>query len=348
MEEIKLTHFSHGGGCGCKIAPQVLDVILKGNEAQNHFPNLIVGNSGRDDAAVIELNGQALISTVDFFAPIVDDPEEFGRIAAANALSDIYAMGGKPLLAIAILGWPVKKIAPELAGLVVKGAMSICSEAGIPLAGGHSIDSPEPIFGLSVNGIAPLTHIKKNNTAKAGDLLFLTKRLGTGVLGTAIKRGLITPEDHVAVVKSMCTLNKAGEQFGKLNYISAMTDVTGFGLLGHLVEMTEGSNLVAEIKFSEIPIFANVENYIKQMCFPDNTYKNWNAVENKVSGIEGTSFIMLCDPQTSGGLLVAVHPDHADEFIVEARNQGIPEELLHPIGKLNSVKEGESIRIKVS
>ena len=243
-DAIKLTQYSHGAGCGCKISPQVLDEILKSNLEIPDHKNLIVGNHSKDDAAVFNLgNGTALISTTDFFMPIVDDPFDFGRIAAANAISDVYAMGGKPIVAIAILGWPVNSLPAEIAQKVIEGGRSICMEAGIPLAGGHSIDSPEPIFGLAVNGIVDTNNIKQNNQAKAGDILFLTKPLGVGILTTAEKKGILLAGDEGIAAKQMMQLNKVGEALGKIDGVSALTDVTGFGLLGHLVEMAEGSEL---------------------------------------------------------------------------------------------------------
>ncbi|MBC7689304.1 MAG: selenide, water dikinase SelD, partial [Aquabacterium sp.] len=241
-DKIKLTQYSHGAGCGCKIAPKILDEILTSNFARPDNDKLIVGNHSKDDAAVYDLgNGTALISTTDFFMPIVDDPFEFGRIASANAISDVYAMGGKPILAIAILGWPINILPPAVAQRVIEGSRSICVEAGIPLAGGHSIDSPEPIFGLAVNGLVAVENIKQNNLAKQGDLLFLTKPLGVGILTTAEKKGLLLSQHIGVAAKQMMQLNKVGEALGKIKGVSAMTDVTGFGLLGHLVEMAEGS-----------------------------------------------------------------------------------------------------------
>ncbi|HEY6900184.1 MAG TPA: selenide, water dikinase SelD, partial [Puia sp.] len=232
---IKLTQYSHGAGCGCKISPAILDKILHTSNINTPDPRLLVGNDKRDDAAVLDLgNGTALISTTDFFMPIVDDAFDFGRIASANAISDVYAMGGKPVLAIAILGWPIDKLAPEVAQRVLEGSRAICAEAGITLAGGHSIDCPEPVFGLAVNGLVPLPHLKQNSTATAGCHLYLTKALGVGILSTAQKRGLLQPTDAAIALESMTRLNKLGSTFGELESVTAMTDVTGFGLLGHL------------------------------------------------------------------------------------------------------------------
>jgi len=255
----------------------VLDEILKSNIAVPNKEKLLVGNSSKDDAAVYELdNRMALISTTDFFMPIVDDPFDFGRVAAANSISDIYAMGGKPVLAIAILGWPVKTLSSELAQRVVDGGRTVCEEAGIPLAGGHSIDSPEPIFGLAVNGLVAIEHLKRNDTAREGDYLFLTKPLGVGILSTAQKRGLLKDEHRLRMIKQMTSLNKLGEELGKLDCVTAMTDVTGFGLLGHLIEMTEGSGLSAEISYSKVPFIESVREYVSQRISPDATSRNWS------------------------------------------------------------------------
>ena len=248
MENIKLTHYSHGAGCGCKIAPHVLEQILSSSFIAPANDKLIVGNSTNDDAAVYDLgNGQGLISTTDFFMPIVDDAFDFGKIASANSISDVYAMGGKPLMAIAILGWPINKLTTELAQKVIEGARTICAEAGIPLAGGHSIDSPEPIFGLAVTGMTELKNLKKNSTAKEGDLLYLTKKIGVGILTTAEKKGLLKEEHKGVAAKQMMQLNTFGQKAGQLNYVNAMTDVTGFGLLGHLIEMAEGAHLSVDL-----------------------------------------------------------------------------------------------------
>lgn len=324
MEEIKLTKFSHGAGCGCKIAPKVLDEILRSDVFIPAHEKLVVGNSSKDDAAIFDIgNGQGLISTTDFFMPIVDDAFDFGRIASANAISDIYAMGGKPIMAVAILGWPINKLPVELAQKVLDGARSICSEAGIPLAGGHSIDSPEPIFGLAVNGLIQLNNLKQNNTAKAGDLLYLTKKLGVGILATAEKKGILKDE-HIGIAsKQMIQLNKIGEELGRFPGVTAMTDVTGFGLLGHLLEVAEGSELTAVIDYSKIPLFDDLNFYTSQFCFPDNTFRNWSSYEPKVSGITGDSLLTLCDPQTNGGLLISVRPDSKEEFEQLLVNAGL-------------------------
>ena len=332
MEEIKLTQFSHGAGCGCKISPAVLDSILQSNFPKASFKNLLVGNESKDDAAVYEMeDGNCLISTTDFFMPIVDDAFTFGTIASVNAISDVYAMGGKPLMALAILGWPVEKLPTTLAQQVLDGARLVCEKAGIPLAGGHSIDSPEPIFGLAVTGTVKKEHLKRNNTATENCLLYLTKPLGVGIITTAQKRGL-ADEVHVKEAVSVMTeLNTLGYEFGKLDYVKAMTDVTGFGLLGHLIEVCEGSNVSAEVEYSKIPLLKNLQPYVSKFIYPDNTMRNWQSYEKKVSGIGSESLLTLCDPQTSGGLLVCVDADKADEFEKHAYSKG---HELKPIGRM--------------
>lgn len=311
VKTIKLTSYSHGAGCGCKIAPAILDDILKTSLAAPDSKNLLVGNSSKDDAAVYDLgNGTALISTTDFFMPIVDDAFTFGKIAGANAISDVYAMGGKPILAIAILGWPVEKLPPSVAQQVIEGARNICAQAGIPLAGGHSIDNPEPLFGLAVSGISNIENIKTNNGAREGDVLLLTKPLGIGILSTAQKRGLITPEDYDTMVEGLTQLNSIGEKLGKVKEVNALTDVTGFGLLGHLVEMCEGSSVSADLEFSAVPLLQNVQVYLDQKAVPGGTKRNWNSYGQKVQLSPTIDFDraidILADPQTNGGLLVSV------------------------------------------
>ncbi len=339
LTDIRLTQYSRGAGCGCKIAPSVLEEILKGNGSKIVFPDLLVGNESRDDAAIIKLpGGNCLISTTDFFTPVVDDAFDFGRIAAANAISDVYAMGGKPAVAIAILGWPVEKISPSLAQKVIEGARTVCDEAGIPLAGGHSIDSTEPIFGLAVNGFVKDIHVKKNNTAKKGDLLFLTKPLGTGILATALKRDKISETDLHKAVEVMAQLNKSGEKLGSIEGVHALTDVTGFGLLGHLIEMAEGSSLSARIIYKNVPLIPGLNNYINQMIIPDSVYRNWNSYEKKVTGVKGPSFITLCDPQTSGGLLAAVDPSSVNEFLKIVRECSVVIDDV-PIGEITERKD---------
>jgi selenide,water dikinase len=343
MEEIKLTKYSHGAGCGCKISPKILDKILHSNFTLPDNKKLLVGNDAKDDAAVYELeNGKALISTTDFFMPIVDDPYNFGRIASANAISDVYAMGGDPIMAIAILGWPINVIPPEVAKRVIEGSKSICLEAGIPLAGGHSIDSPEPIFGLAVNGIVDVKNLKKNNTAEEGDYLFLTKKIGVGILTTAEKKGLLLNNELNLAAEQMMKLNKIGSILGKQNYVTAMTDVTGFGILGHLVEMAEGSGLSAEVEFDNIKLITdNLVKYIKEGSIPGGTGRNWDSYGHKILLLDDEGEIkrtVLADPQTSGGLLVAVKTEAMSEMQA-LLNENDLQEFIVPIGKMVSKSE---------
>ena len=334
-EEIKLTRYSHGAGCGCKISPAILDEILRTTQNFPADPRLLVGNEKRDDAAVLDLgNGTALISTTDFFMPIVDDAYDFGRIASANAISDVYAMGGKPILAIAILGWPIANLPPGLAQKVLEGSRVICAEAGITLAGGHSIDCPEPVFGLAVNGIVPISQLKRNATAESGCRLYLTKPLGVGILSTAQKRGILLPEDARVALKSMVTLNSLGEKFGNLSQVKAMTDVTGFGLLGHLMEICEGSNLSASIEFEKVPVFASVNRYLLQGCVPGGTQRNWTSYGHKVSALSDAQRDLLADPQTSGGLLVAVSEDGVQNFEQLLKQEGLEPDHCRSFGRL--------------
>lgn len=344
QESIKLTQFSHGAGCGCKIAPAVLEEILKSNLSLPK-DKLLVGNSSKDDAAVYDMgNGTGLVSTTDFFMPIVDDAFDFGRIAAANSISDVYAMGGKPFLAIAILGWPVEKLPASLAQKVLDGGRTICNEAGISLAGGHSIDSPEPFFGLCVTGMVAIDNLKKNNTAQEGDFLFLTKPLGVGVLSTAQKRGLLKEEYLTLMIDQMSTLNKIGEDLGKIKGVTAMTDVTGFGMLGHLIEMAEGSGLTAELFYNKLPLAEGVKELISRRIFPDATTRNWNSYSSKVRFEKGVNvmeaFTLLPDPQTNGGLLFSVKEEAVENIINVLTDAGL-KNFTEPIGRM--ISQGEKI-----
>lgn len=334
--EIRLTQFSKGAGCGCKISPAVLEEILSTASANDKFPQLLVGNESKDDAAVFDAgNGTAIISTTDFFMPIVDDAFDFGRIAAANSISDVYAMGGKPLMAIAVLGWPVEKLPAGLAQKVLEGARAVCKEAGIPLAGGHSVDSAEPIFGLAVTGLVAIENLKRNDTAREGDILFLTKPIGTGILSTAQKRNAIS-QDHLSVlVNNMTLLNNAGEELGRIPGVHAMTDVTGFGLAGHLIEMMEGCGLSAVMHYSAVPLLEGAREYLAARIIPDATYRNWNSYGQKAGFEKGVNvmeaFSVLPDPQTNGGLLLAVDPSAQQEVSALLKQRGLHSE---PIGQV--------------
>lgn len=335
--KIKLTQYSHGAGCGCKISPKILSNILQSDTKILPDKKLIVGNDTKDDAAVYDIgNNTAVISTTDFFLPIVDDPFTFGKIAATNAISDVYAMGGKPILAIAILGWPINKIPAEIAGKVMEGGRAACKEAGIVLAGGHSIDNPEPLFGLAVTGQVELNKLKRNDTAKAGSVLYLTKPLGIGILSTAQKKGILKSKHKNIGPESMMRLNNVGLELAENPAVSSMTDVTGFGFLGHLLEMCEGSNVSAEIDFSAIPIFPEVIQYIKEGSIPGGTTRNWDSYGDKIGEIDSLQKHLLCDPQTSGGLLIAVDASESQriEKTLEAHKL-----YSKPIGRITEQKD---------
>jgi selenide,water dikinase len=334
--DVLLTQYSHGAGCGCKISPSQLDIILDGARSALHFQGLVVGQGAKDDAAAFDLgDGRVILSTTDFFMPIVDDPRTFGQIAATNALSDIYAMGGQPMMAIAILGWPLDKLGADVAAEVVAGGRQACEAAGIPLAGGHSIDAPEPIFGLAVTGIAQKSQLKTNAMAEADCAIFLTKPLGVGILTTAQKQQKIRPEDLQNAINTMCQLNKIGADLATLDGVSCITDVTGFGLLGHLLEICEASHITAVIDTKAVPLLPNVLDYLQQGCVPGGTMRNWQSVQHQVAGLHGQTLDqqtqrLLCDPQTSGGLLVMVRSSAVADFQSYCRQQGLE---LMPIGK---------------
>ena len=342
-ETFALTEFSKGAGCGCKIAPKVLEEILAGNQSSSQDLHLLVGNDHHDDAAVYDLgNGTALISTTDFFTPIVDDAYQYGRIAAANAISDVYAMGGQPLMAVAILGWPVDKLPAALAQRVVEGARSICKEAGIALAGGHSIDSQEPIFGLAVTGTVTISRLKKNNGAREGDFLFLTKPIGVGILTTAEKRKLLLPEHDQLAADQMIRLNRLGVQLGSIEGVTAMTDVTGFGLGGHLSEMANGSNTSVELEWNQVKVLDGVKHYLSQRIYPDATSRNWSSYGGSIAFAKGVpvaeAFMLLPDPQTNGGLLFTVREDAVKEVQALMMEKGMGE-YVNPIGRVISRKD---------
>jgi selenide,water dikinase len=335
---IRLTEFSRAAGCGCKISPSVLREIIGNDEQIHKHPRLIIGYGTSDDAAAYDLgDGRALISTTDFFMPIVDDPFDFGRVAAANAISDVYAMGGTPVMATAILGWPIGKIPVEHAARVMEGARLVCSTAGIPLAGGHSIDSTEPLFGLSVNGLSEITSLKKNSTAQSGDLIFLTKPLGSGILSTALKRKVISEKDQYKLIESLTTLNNIGSELGNIPQVNSMTDVTGFGLVGHLIQMCEASQVTGEINYNAIPRFDSLKHYINLGTIPDATFRNWNAYNDRIHFLPGVdmqeAFSVMPDPQTNGGLLFTVEPDCGDEVYRILARHGL-QEFGSPIGRM--------------
>ena len=319
----------------------MLGTILHSELEKFIDPNLLVGNETADDAAVYDIgNGVGIISTTDFFMPIVDDPFDFGRIAATNAISDIFAMGGKPIMAIAILGFPINKLSAEVAQQIVEGGRAACATAGIALAGGHSIDAPEPIFGLAVTGVIPTEKVKRNASATVGCQLFLTKPLGIGILTTAEKRGILKPEHQYLARDAMCQMNLIGAEFSKLDEVKAMTDVTGFGLLGHLKEVCEGSNLRAEVDFADIPTLEGVRDYIAQGSVPGGTNRNFESYGHLISPLTYEQKAILCDPQTSGGLLVAVELQAVEKIQQIADAMNVP---LFRVGRLLEIDENRPL-----
>ena len=333
---IRLTAFSHGGGCGCKIAPGVLAEILKSSSGFPLPKELMVGIETADDAAVYRLNDQqALIATTDFFMPIVDDPFDFGRIAATNAISDVYAMGGTPIMALAIVGMPIDKLPLEVIGAILRGGESVCAEAGIPVAGGHTIDSVEPIYGLVVMGLAHPDRIRRNAAAKAGDVLVLGKPLGVGVLSAALKKGLLDENGYRVMIDTTTRLNKPGPKLAELPGVHAMTDVTGFGLLGHALEMARGAGLEARIEFACVPLLAGVRELAQGGCVTGASARNWTGYGDMVAldpGIDPTGRALLTDPQTAGGLLVACAPESVEQVLAVFAEQGFAEAT--PIGSM--------------
>ncbi len=341
-EDIKLTSLAHGGGCGCKLSPAVLRELLSGMPQTGHFPNLLVGTETSDDAAVYRINDtQAVVSTTDFFMPIVDDAFDFGRIAAANALSDIYAMGGKPLMALALLGMPLGKIAPEQVRAILAGGAAICAEAGIPVAGGHSIDSPEPIYGLAVTGLVNPARVLRNNCAQAGDVLLFSKPLGVGIISAALKSGKLPPADaqahYHALIATTTKLNAVGHDLAVLPEVHAVTDVTGFGLFGHGLEICRGSGLAAHINFSALPLLPGIPGLARAPYRTGAAVRNWDSYGEEVEltpGIEDWQRDIMADPQTSGGLLVAVAPQGAEAALATLRAAGFAQAAA--IGRLEA------------
>jgi|GEM_PF-51694 len=346
---IQLTRYSTGSGCGCKLSPATLDTILKGTFTFPDADKLIVGNSTHDDAAVYDMgNSQYLIFTTDFFTPIVDDPFDFGYIAAVNAINDVYAMGGKPLLAVAILGWPINRLKAEEARRVVEGGRAACKDAGIPLAGGHSIENPEPLFGLAVNGLVEPAHLRTNSSARAGDLLFLTKSLGSGLLATAEKNVTLRGEDKGVAAAEMKKLNLLGMELGKIPAVHALTDVTGFGLLGHLLEICRNSGVSAELDYGKIHQLTDLAHYVANGSIAGGLTRNLESYGGEISPIPEPARSILADPQTAGGLLFTVDPLKEAEIVVLMKQYGL-EKHIQPIGKITERAKGKrgSIRITV-
>jgi selenide,water dikinase len=338
VSDVKLTQLSHGGGCGCKIAPGLLQEILGAAKDRLPYANLLVGTETSDDAAVYQLNDQqAIIATTDFFMPIVDDPFDFGRIAATNALSDVYAMGGTPIMALAIVGMPISKLPVETIRAILQGGESVCEAAGIPLAGGHSIDSVEPIYGLVAIGIVHPDRLKKNSEAQAGDVLVLGKGLGIGILAAALKKDALSAKGYAQMIATTTQLNTVGSELSGLKSVHALTDVTGFGLLGHLLEMCRGSHLGAELKFDQVPILSEALPLAQQGYGPGAIERNLASYGREVdfaAHLESWQRRVLADAQTSGGLLVAVAPDGVDAVLSAFRNAGFAQAVV--IGKMKS------------
>ena len=344
-QAVRLTSLAHGGGCGCKLAPAVLQSILKGMPATAAFSDLMVGTATSDDAAVWRLNdSQALVATTDFFMPVVDDPFDFGRIAATNALSDVYAMGGKPILALAIVGMPVDRLPPETIRAILEGGASVCAAAGIPVAGGHSIDSVEPIYGLVALGLVHPDRVLANRTAQAGDVLILTKALGVGVLSAAFKQEKLDAAGYAALIASTTQLNAVGAELADIAGVHAVTDVTGFGLLGHLLEVCRGSGLAAEVT-ADPPLLAGAEALAKAGVRTGASTRNWASYGADVevpSGLPDWKRDLLTDPQTSGGLLIAVAPEAADAVLALARSRGFSSAAV--VGRMNAGAARVSVR----
>ncbi len=341
-QEIRLTEFSHGGGCGGKISPEDLEVLLH-SEVEPVSAALLVGNDTRDDAAIYDLgDGNGVISTTDFFKPVVDDPYTFGRIAASNAFSDVFAMGGNPIMAVAVFGWPVKLLPLETGQLVLEGGRRACLDAGVTLAGGHSVDTPEPMFGLAVTGLIRTEHIKRNSTAKPGNIIFLTKPIGVGVLTAAQQQDLLSTDHLQVAIESMCELNFLGGRLGPVPAVTAMTDVTGFGLAGHLIEICEASGVSASIDFECIPILPGIVQYLERGCLPTATAQNISSVSSKLAASSEFQRQILCDPQTNGGLLVIVDEAEEREFLATATASG---QQVHAIGRIGEYRSSALVDI---
>ena len=346
---IRLTSLSHGGGCGCKIAPGVLEKILSTSLPPIIPPALLVGIETSDDAAVYQINDeQAIVATTDFFMPIVDDPFDFGAIAATNAISDVYAMGATPLFALAIVGMPVNTLPMETIRAILDGGQSVCAKAAIPIAGGHTIDSVEPIYGLVVIGIVHPAELKRNSAAKAGDKLILSKGLGVGFYSAAFKKGQLAPDDYAQMIASTTQLNTPGSTLGKLPKVHAMTDVTGFGLAGHLLEICKGSGLSAALDFSALPLLPNALRYAEEGFITGASPRNLASYGNRIANVAALSPVeqaLLSDPQTSGGLLVACAPEIADEILDLLKKTGFDHAAI--IGELEECAPQKSPQVRV-
>ncbi|NJO34476.1 MAG: selenide, water dikinase SelD [Rhodospirillales bacterium] len=328
IPQVRLTSLAHGGGCGCKLAPSVLQQLLADQPAALPYKQLLVGTETADDAAVWQHDeNTCIIATTDFFMPMVDDPHDFGRIAATNAISDVYAMGGKPIMALAILGMPVDKIPTEMVREILKGGASVCAAAGIPVAGGHSIDCPEPVYGLAVIGICRPEHVRRNANAKAGDALILTKAIGVGIYSAAIKKGALPPSGYSEMIATTTLLNRIGGDLAPDKDVHAITDVTGFGLLGHALEIARGSKLMLSLRESEIPLLTQAAALAQQGFVTGASHRNWASYSDEVrlpAGYPEWRRHLLTDPQTSGGLLIACAPERAAAIARSIREAGYP------------------------
>jgi selenide,water dikinase len=326
IAQFPLTSLAHGGGCGCKLAPSVLRQLMSSQPPTNLYSQLLVGTETSDDAAVWRLDDDTcIIATTDFFMPMVDDPFDFGRIAATNAISDVYAMGGTPIMALAILGTPVDKLPPETVRQILDGGRAICAEAGIPVAGGHSIDCPEPVYGLAVIGTCRPENLRRNSDARPGDIVVLTKPLGVGIYSAAVKKGMLSPENYTEMVATMTKLNRVGAKLAADTNVHAMTDVTGFGLLGHALEMAQGAQLRMKIAWASLPFLTNAASLAQNGCVTGASKRNWGSYGERMSLPHDCSDWqrhLLTDPQTSGGLLVACSPDSASELTASIIAEG--------------------------
>jgi selenide,water dikinase len=344
--KIRLTSLAHGGGCGCKLAPSVLQELLADQPAPAIFKQLLVGTETSDDAAVWQVDDNTcIIATTDFFMPMVDDPFDFGRIAATNALSDVYAMGGKPIMALAILGMPVDKIPVEMVREILKGGAAVCGQAGIPVAGGHSIDCPEPVYGLAVIGICRPEQVRKNSGAQAGDAIILTKGVGVGIYSAAIKKSALSPQAYVEMIDTTTLLNKVGAELATDPDVHAITDVTGFGVLGHGLEMARGSKLTLAIKSGDVPLLAEAASLAQQGFITGASHRNWDSYSRDIelaAGLPDWQRHLLADPQTSGGLLVACAPAKADTLVGKIVAAG------YPLARIIGHAEAGAAKVKVS
>jgi selenide,water dikinase len=328
IHQVRLTSLAHGGGCGCKLAPSVLQQLLADQPIAGPFKQLLVGTETGDDAAVWRLDGDTcIIATTDFFMPMVDDAFDFGRIAATNAISDVYAMGGKPIMALAILGMPIDKMPADTVREILRGGAAVCADAGLPVAGGHSIDSPEPIYGLAVIGTCRPEHVRRNADAKPGDALILTKALGVGVYASAIKKGVLSDKGYDEMIATTTLLNRVGAELARDSAVHAITDVTGFGLLGHALEVARGSGLTGTISLAEVPFLAQAAKLAQDGCVTGASHRNWASYGDAVTlpgDMPDWQRHLLTDPQTSGGLLIACDPQRADTILRTIHDAGYP------------------------